>query len=78
MEQATEIRVPQEVNSLSEKGGQEPCLTPNELARVNEVYQWVRKHELCLNYAILGSVPRLMELVYEPVGHVVVALRKEL
>jgi hypothetical protein len=36
-EQATEIRVSWEVNMLSEKGGQEPHLTPNELARVDEV-----------------------------------------
>jgi hypothetical protein len=33
MEQSTKIRVPWEVNALSEKGGQEPHLTPNELAR---------------------------------------------
>jgi hypothetical protein len=36
-EQATEIRVSREVNMLFEKGGQEPHLTPDELARVDEV-----------------------------------------
>jgi hypothetical protein len=76
--QATEIRVPREVNMLFEKGGQEPHLTPNELAQANEVHQWSRKHESCLNFAVLSLVPRLMELVYVPAGHVAVELRKEL
>jgi hypothetical protein len=76
-EKATEIRVPREVNMLSEKGGQEPHLTPNELARVNKVHKWARKQESCLNFAVFGSVPRLMELVYVHVGHLAVELRKE-
>jgi hypothetical protein len=78
MEKATEIRVPRDVNVLSEKGGQEPRLTPDELARVDEVYKWARKHESCLTYAVLGLVPRLMEMVYALAGHVAVELRKEL
>jgi hypothetical protein len=77
MEQSTKIRVPWEVNALSEKGGQEPHLTPNELARVNKVQQWARKHESCLLFGVFGSVPRLMELVYAPPGQVAVALRSE-
>jgi hypothetical protein len=77
-EKASEIRVPREVNVLSEKGSQVPQLTPNELARVNEVLQWARKHESCLSFTVLGKVPRLMEMVYAPAGHVVVTLRDEL
>jgi hypothetical protein len=76
-EQATKIRVPREVNALFENGGQEPRLTPSELARVNEVQQWAQKHESCLLFGVLGSVPRLMELVYVLASHVVVALRSE-
>jgi hypothetical protein len=76
--QATKIRVPREVNMLSEKGGQEPRLTLDELARVDEVQRWAQRHESCLTYTVLGSVSRLMEMVYEPTGHVAVELRKEL
>jgi hypothetical protein len=76
-EQATEIKVPREVNSLFDKGGQEPHLTPSELARVNEVQQWAQKHESCLLFGVLGSVSRLMELVYAPAGHVAVVLRNK-
>jgi hypothetical protein len=63
---------------LSEKGSQVPQLTPNEQARVNEVLQWARKHELCLSFTVLGTVPRLMEMVYVSTGHVAVTLRDEL
>jgi hypothetical protein len=77
-EKAIEIRVPREVNALSEKGGQEPHLTQSELARVNEVQQWAQKHESCLLYGVLGSILRLIEFVYEPVGHVAVVVRNEL
>jgi hypothetical protein len=66
------------VNVLSEKGFREPCLTPNELAWVDEVYKWARKHDACLTYAMLGSVLRLMEMVYASAGHVAVKMRKEL
>jgi hypothetical protein len=77
-EQATKVRVSREVNTLSEKGGQEPYLTSSELARVDKVLKWARKHDSCLTYAVLGSIPRLMEFVYEPAGHVAVELRKVL
>jgi hypothetical protein len=39
--------------------------------------QWTRKHESCLNYVVLDTVPRLMEMVYAPAGHVAVALKNE-
>jgi hypothetical protein len=77
-ERASEIRVAREVNVLSEKGSQVPQLTPNELARVNEVLQWARKHESCLSFTVLGTVPRLMEMVYAPADHMAVTLRDEL
>jgi hypothetical protein len=77
-EKATDIRVPREVNMLSEKGSREPRLTPDELIRVSEVQKWARKHESCLTFEMLGSVPRLMEMVYAPAGHVAVELVKEL
>jgi hypothetical protein len=66
------------VNTLFEQGGQEPHLTPDELAWVDEVHRWARRHESCLNYAVLGSILRLMEMVYVPTGHVAIELRKEL
>jgi hypothetical protein len=77
-EKATDARVPREVNMLSERGGREPRLTPKELARVEEVLKWARRHESSLTFEVLGSVPRLMELVYAPAGHVSVGLTKEL
>jgi hypothetical protein len=77
-EKATEARVPREVNMLSERGGQEPRLTPKELVRVDEVLKWARRHESSLTFEVLGSVLRLMELVYAPAGHVAVELTREL
>jgi hypothetical protein len=77
-EKATDIRVPREVNMLSEKGGREPRLTPDELIRVSEVQKWARKHKSCLTFEMLGLVPRLMDMVYTPAGHVAVELVKEL
>jgi hypothetical protein len=63
---------------LFEKGGREPRLTLDEITRVNEVLKWARKHESCLTFEVLGSIPRLMEMVYAPAGHVAVDLVKEL
>jgi hypothetical protein len=77
MEQATKIRIPREVNAFSKKGGQEFHLTQSELARVNEVQQWAQKHESCLLFGVLGSVSRLMELIYALASYVAVALRNE-
>jgi hypothetical protein len=77
-EKAMDSRVPREVNVLSERGGREPRLTPKELARVGEVQKWARKHESSLTFEVLGSVLRLMEMVYAPAGHVAVELTREL
>jgi hypothetical protein len=66
------------VNVLSERGGREPRLTHKELARVGEVQKWARKHESSLTFEVLGSVLRLMEMVYAPTGHVAVELTREL
>jgi hypothetical protein len=77
-EKATGVRVPREVNMLSERGGREPRLTPKEVARVEEVLKWARRHESSLTFEVLGSVPRLMELVYAPAGHVSVELTRKL
>jgi hypothetical protein len=63
---------------LSERGGREPRLTPKEVARVDEVLKWARRHESSLTFEVLGSVRRLMELVYAPAGHVSVELTREL
>jgi hypothetical protein len=52
-------------------------MTPNELARVNKVLQWTRKHKSCLTYSMLDTMPRLMEMVYVPAGHVAIVLRNE-
>jgi hypothetical protein len=77
-ERATDVRVPREVNMLSDRGGRDPRLTPKEVARVEEVLKWARRHESSLTFEVLGSVPRLMELVYAPAGHVSVELTREL
>jgi hypothetical protein len=65
------------VNALSNKGGQELHLTQSELAWDNKVQQWAQKHESCLLFGVLGSVSRLMELIYALAGYVAVAPRNE-
>ena len=59
---------------LFEMANQEPILTIDELTRVNDVLQWARLHDNCTFYGMLGLIPRLMEFVYVPVGHVSIKL----
>ena len=62
---------------LSEKGHKEPNMTRSEITRVNDVLKWAQRHDLCMFYDVLATVPRLMEFVYVLAAHVVVRLREE-
>jgi hypothetical protein len=76
-EQAGAYRVFRETNVLSQRGNQEPILTPSELARVNKVLKWVQRHDTCTFYGVLVSVPRPIEFVYGPAAHVAFKMREE-
>ena len=59
------------------KGHKAPCLTPNEIARVNDMLDWVKKHGDCMPFEVLCSVPRLIEFVYKPAAHAAVKITED-
>ena len=49
----------------------------SEIAWVDNIIKWAQRHNSCMVYNVLGTVPRLMEFVYAPVAHVLVKLTEE-
>jgi hypothetical protein len=77
-EKAESPRVPREMNILSKKGHKAPRLTPNEIAWVNDVLDWVKKHDSSMLFEVLCTVPRLMEFVYKPAVHAAVKITEDI
>ena len=55
---------------LPKKEHHAPRLTPNEISQVNDVLDWVRKHDSTMLFEVLCTVPRLIEFVYKPTTEV--------
>ena len=62
---------------LLEMGYQAPRLTPNEIARVNNVLDWAKRYDLSLLFDVLCTIPMLMQYTYAPTTHVAVKLTEE-